>query len=301
MKKELNITIAEKDAGKRVDALAAEMCPEISRAKWQQYGSFLRDGKTLPGKTRVNEGDAWKFFFDRESSPEADSLEPWDFPLKTVKESNSWVVIQKPRDISVHPSPSDPSQKTVVNALIHNFANLSQKKDGEIIRPGLVHRLDKITSGVLLVAKSDAAHKYLQDHWAEVEKTYYAVVENKGQTLPAKGKIDAGITRDRNDRQKMTFSNEEKAKDAVTLFEVMQANKQYSLLKVQILTGRTHQIRVHLSAIGHPILGDEKYGGGKSDRVYLHATKLTFPDPDKKGEKVSAEWEPDESFWEKTN
>ncbi|NJP03896.1 hypothetical protein HC823_01325 [Candidatus Gracilibacteria bacterium] len=133
------------------------------------------------------------------------------------------------------------------------------------------------------------------------KKTYFAVVENKGQSLPAKGKIEAGIERDRKDRQKMTYSSAESAKEAVTLFEVVQANKKYTLLKVRILTGRTHQIRVHLSAIGHPILGDTKYGGGSAKRVFLHATKLVFPDPDKAGERARVEWEPEDSFFEKTN
>ncbi len=239
----------------------------------------------MPGKTKVGEGEVWEVECTSEgesSSFRLQKVEPWDYPLKILKESKTWVVIEKPEGISVHPSSSERSNKTVVNALVYHFGkNLSVSPrtiEEEFFRPGIIHRLDKVTSGVLLIAKTNATHRFFQKNWNKVEKTYYALVQGKP---PKKGKIEAGILRDTKDRKKMAVSNEEKAKEAVTFFETVEGDGKLSLLKIIIPTGRTHQIRVHLSAIGFPILGDEKYGGSKADRVYLHAEKLVFPDPDK--------------------
>lgn len=281
------------ESGLRIEVLCAKKFPQISRTQWQKQGTFRCDGIDKPGKTKTLKGETWKVASvvegRRGGFETLPSLELWNFPLKILKESKTWVAIEKPEGISVHPSASERTHKTIVNALVYQFgANLS---DGESFRPGIVHRLDKITSGVLLVAKTNATHRYLQEHWKEVTKTYYAIVENKSDTsLPRKGKIEAGITRHHQDRKKMTVSTDEKAKDAETYFEVVEtriiASKSVSLLKITIPTGRTHQIRVHLSAIGYPILGDVKYGGSPAERVYLHAERLEFPDPDQAGKQT---------------
>lgn len=273
------IEVSELEAGFRIEVLCAQKFPEISRSQWQKYGSFFCERIAKKGKTKTRTGDVWEVSCKKESVV-SDTLEAWDFPLKILKETKDWVVIEKPEGISVHPSSSEKSQETIVNALIFQFGkNLSQNSDQiegqKILRPGIVHRLDKPTSGVLLIAKNNQTHKKIQENWKQTEKFYYAVVQGNP---PQKGKIEGAIFRDLNNRKKMAVSNHEKAKEAITLFEKVQQKGHLALLKIQILTGRTHQIRVHLSSIGFPILGDELYGGKKANRIFLHAQKLSFPD-----------------------
>lgn len=279
------IIIKEKESGTRIDTICAQRFPEISRSQWTKRGVFQKEDVSKAAKTIVKSGDVWVLQY--QENEQNSNLNPWDSPLKILQESKTWVIIEKPIGIAVHPSQSDPSQKTIVNALIHQFKALSESYDDidgqKIPRPGLVHRLDKETSGVLLVAKTTQSHKYFQEHWKEVEKIYTAMVSG---TPPKKGKIEGGITRDPLNRQKMTVLNTENSKDAITFFERSKSQRNKSILKVRIPTGRTHQIRVHLSSIGFPIIGDEKYGGKKAKRLMLHATSLTFPDPDKNGEIV---------------
>lgn len=286
MKKEIIIT--EQDAGKRIESVCAEHFPQISRTKWSQNGTFVCDEKEKLGKTKVREGETWEVECPLTENASSD-IKPWNHPLKILAESDSWVAIEKPAGIAVHPSVSDLSGETIVNALVHHFGKkLSEHFDEidgmKVPRPGLVHRLDKVTSGVLLVAKTNAAHRYFQEHWKDVEKVYYAVVQG---IPPLKGRVEGGIERDSVDRQKMTVGSSDKAKEALTRFERISSDDKTSLLKVIIPTGRTHQIRVHLSEIGFSILGDEKYGGQKAQRVFLHAAELHFPDPDNKGKIVT--------------
>lgn len=280
------------EKGLRIEVFCAKKYPQISRTKWQTNGAFFCEGGKKPGKTKIQEGEIWNVVCPtEEKSSSLHELVPWDFPLKILKESATWVAIEKPEGLSVHPSASEGTHKTIVNALVHRFGKTLSSvasRDGEEgpFRPGIVHRLDKVTSGVLFVAKTNATHRYVQKHWKTVTKTYYALVEEgHGKALPKKGKIEAGITRHHQDRQRMTVSKEEKAKAAETYFETVKTGTFLSggrgaLLKISIPTGRTHQIRVHLRAIGYPILGDVKYGGSVADRVYLHAASLVFPNPD---------------------
>jgi 23S rRNA pseudouridine1911/1915/1917 synthase len=290
MKKQ-EIIITEELAGMRIDSVAAKVFPEFSRSQWQKNGEFReKSGKRNSAKkTKVSLGEIWTVRIKQSPTNKLDKAVAWDFPLEILAESDSWAAIYKPLGISIHPSQSAPEPKTIVNALVHHFGkNLAENSDGldgqEIEKPGIVHRLDKTTSGVLLVAKTNKTHAFLQKNWKEVEKTYIALAENRGEKFPKSGKITAGITRDPRNRQRMTVSNEDSAKSALTLFEKIDENKKFTLLKVNIPTGRTHQIRVHLSAIGHPIHGDVKYGGKEAERVMLHAEKIIFPDPDKNGE-----------------
>jgi len=290
MKKQ-EITITEDLVGKRIDTIAAQLFPEFSRSQWQKKGEFKeKSGKrTSAKKTKVRLGEVWEVRIKQNPANNLNQAVAWDFPLEILAESESWAAIYKPVGISIHPSQSAPEPKTIVNALVHHFGeNLAKNSDGldgqEIEKPGIVHRLDKTTSGVLLVAKTNKTHAFLQKNWDKVEKTYLAVVENRGHRLPKSGKITAGITRDPRNRQRMTVSNEESAKLALTFFEKIAENKKFTLLKINIPTGRTHQIRVHLSSIGFPIHGDEKYGGKPAERVLLHAEKIVFPNPDQNGE-----------------
>jgi len=208
-----------------------------------------------------------------------------DIPLDIIYEDENILIINKQAGVIVHPGDGNPNG-TIVNGLLYKYENSLNfcKIFDNPYRPGIVHRLDKTTSGVLLVAKTNKTHAFLQKNWDKVEKTYLAVVENRGNKLPKSGKITAGITRDPRNRQRMTVSNEESAKLALTFFEKIAENKKFTLLKINIPTGRTHQIRVHLSSIGFPIHGDEKYGGKPAERVLLHAEKIVFPNPDQNGE-----------------
>lgn len=284
---EAKFTVNPSEVGLRIDVLSAKKCPEISRSRWQKRGHFDCEGIKKTAKTKVKIGENW--YVQCEPETTCDDLQPWDKPLKILKESDSWVVIEKPYGIAVHPSISDSSQETIVNALVHMFgAQLSENFDEiegrQIPRPGLVHRLDKITTGIMLIAKTNEAHRYFQEHWKEFEKFYECIVN--GQT-PQSGKIESGIVRDPHNRQCMTAANNDKAKWAETAFERLEElDKNRSRLRVQIFTGRTHQIRVHMSSINFPILGDVLYGGPKSKRVMLHACELRFKDPDNDGAEV---------------
>jgi len=275
--------IAKTEAEKRIDTLCAEKFPDFSRSRWQKTGTFVCEGVTKTGKTKTQSRESWEVSCEK-APPLSDFLTPWDTPLKILKETDSWMAVEKSAGISVHPSQTEGSKHTIVNALLHHSPDYAKYAREYLkllsteteFRPGIVHRLDKVTSGVLLIAKTETARTFFQSHWKEVEKTYYAVVPGHP---PPKGKIEAGIGRDAS-RTKMTVSGAEKAKSAVTFFENEASDENFSLLKTRIPTGRTHQIRVHLSSIGFPILGDEMYGGGKAERVFLHAYALEFPDPD---------------------
>lgn len=278
-------TVLEAEAGQRVDAVCAGKYDHISRSRWTKHAHYMCDGEAKSAKTKLKAGQKWEVSCAEESN--VDHLEPWDYPLEILKETDSYLVLNKPYGISVHPSSSENSNKTIVNALVHRFGsnladNFDEIEGRKVARPGLVHRLDKTTSGVLLIAKTNQAHKYFQDHWKEFEKTYFAQVQGGP---PATGKIESGIVRDPYNRKKMRASQDPE-KWSVTEFETISTTPgndvtdSQSLLKVTIKTGRTHQIRVHLSSIGFPVIGDELYDGPASERIMLHATSLKFTDPD---------------------
>ncbi len=287
MKKKFIVIGAE--AGQRIDVLCAQKYPDISRSKWQQCGEFKRqgtrdEGQSMHGKTKVKIDEVWQVVCEPEK--ESTGVKKWNFPLKILAESDSWVAIEKPEGISVHPSSSDRSDQTIANALVYMFGKKLSAEQAN--RPGIVHRLDKITSGVLLVAKNNKTHRVLQDNWKDVEKIYVAIVQG---VPPKKGRVESGILRDTVDRKKMSVSSSERSREAITFFERIKTKGKLSFLEIKIPTGRTHQIRVHLSSIGFPILGDTKYGGQKAERVFLHAKSLAFPDPDNSGKikKVKSE------------
>jgi 23S rRNA pseudouridine1911/1915/1917 synthase len=213
-------------------------------------------------------------------------LEPEALPLRIVFEDSDIVVLDKPAGMVMHPSAGH-ERGTLVNALLHHIKDLSGV--GGEARPGIVHRLDRGTSGLLVVAKHDAAHQELarQFHDREVEKEYTALVWG---LVHAGKRIDAPIGRDPKDRQKMS-TRARRARSAVTRVTFARHFKGASLIKVAIATGRTHQIRVHLNAIGHPIVGDQTYGGvhrrvpgnlravQRLERPFLHAGRLCFTHP----------------------
>lgn len=283
---ENKFTINPSEAGLRIDVLCAKKSPELSRSRWQKRGRFTCDGAAKAAKTKVKTGENWHVRCEPETT--CDDLKAWDHPLTVLKESDSWVVIEKPYGIAVHPSISDSSQETIVNALVHMFGeklseNFDEIEGRQIPRPGLVHRLDKTTTGIMLIAKTNEAHRYFQDQWKDFEKFYECL--SQGNT-PQSGKIESGIVRDPHHRQRMTAANNDKSKWAETSFERLEELDKKSRLRVQIHTGRTHQIRVHLGSIGFPVIGDVLYGGPKDSRVMLHACELRFKDPDNKDAEV---------------
>ena len=294
--------VTKEEANTRIDVLCTQKFPKISRSRWTKHGTFLLEKIPKKNKTKAKEKQSWTISCPKETVLSQDMI-PWDFTLKILAESETWVVIEKPEGIAVHPSLSDSSQKTIINALVHMFGsslseNFDEIEGRNIPRPGLVHRLDKPTSGLLLIAKTNQTHRYFQENWNKVEKIYSTIVLGKP---PQRGKIDGAIFRDPRGRKKMSISTHEKAKSATTLFETLESLNKLSHLSVKILTGRTHQIRVHLSSIGFPILGDVLYDGEKSERLFLHAHKLTFPDPDKNDEFTEVISEIPEIFLKKLN
>lgn len=276
--------IPQEFSGKRIDQIAQQIFPKISRSQWKNSGEFFLQNKKLSPSYKAKPNQEITFQY-QEKSIDLTHIPPWDFPLEILKETEDYLIINKPIGISVHPSLTEKHDKTMVNALVHYLGkNISENFDmienQKIPRPGIVHRLDKTTSGVLLIAKNNKTHKFFQDNWKNFKKFYYALIPG---TPPKKGEIIGAIIRDPKNRHKMTVSpqNDSKGKPAHTLFKLQEfsAEKNLSLLKIELLTGRTHQIRAHFSSINFPLLGDEIYNGKKSERIFLHATELQFQDP----------------------
>jgi 23S rRNA pseudouridine1911/1915/1917 synthase len=280
------LTVEDEHDGLRLDQFLAALLPGHSRSQIQR---LIKDEKVhapvshLRASTPVRVG--MQITIDI-PPPAPTTLEAEDLPLSIIYDDPDIVVIDKPAGMVVHPGAGQ-AQGTLVNALLHHVKDLSGI--GGELRPGIVHRLDRGTSGVLVVAKHDAAHQELsrQFRLREVEKEYFALVW--GVVHPGR-RIESPIGRDPNDRQKMS-SRARHARSAVTRVTGAEHLRGVSLLTVAIHTGRTHQIRVHLSEIGHPIVGDSTYGGMRRhvpadlrpvqrlERPFLHAWRLAFTHP----------------------
>jgi 23S rRNA pseudouridine1911/1915/1917 synthase len=272
--------------GARLDHFLTAVLPDQSRSHVQR---LIKDGRvtgpsaSLRPSTAVRAGQAYEVDIP---PPTAATPEPEAIPIRIVYEDEHLVVLDKPAGMVVHPGAGH-SGGTLVNALLHHVKDLSGI--GGELRPGIVHRLDRGTSGLMVVAKSDLAHQELSRQFSdrEVDKEYIALVW--GLVQPGR-RIDAPIGRDPGDRQKMS-TRARRARNAVTRVTFARHYKGVSLLKVAIATGRTHQIRVHLSAIGHPIVGDATYGGvhrrtgshlravQRLERPFLHSARLAFTHP----------------------
>jgi 23S rRNA pseudouridine1911/1915/1917 synthase len=211
--------------------------------------------------------------------PQASDIQPENIPLKIVYEDSDLVVIDKPAGLVVHPT-SGHIRGTLVNALLYHFKNLP---DSGGLRPGIVHRLDKDTSGLMVVAKNEVSFEKLKEAFAnhQIQKSYYALVS--GHLDPKEGTIRAKI--DRHPKNPMKFAVSAEGKEAETYYKVVTEFKDFSLLTLQPKTGRTHQLRVHLEAIRHPIAGDKLYGGKMIlGRQFLHAYRLRLVSPSTKKE-----------------
>jgi len=280
------VIVDDEHDGVRLDAFLAAVLTGCSRSQIQRFireGLVTADAGAVRPSTPVRTGQ--QFTIDLPAPLEATAA-PEDIPLDIVFEDPDVVVIDKAAGMVVHPAAGHPSG-TMVNALLHHVDDLSGV--GGELRPGIVHRLDRGTSGLMVVAKNDAAHHELarQFHDREVEKEYIALVWG---VVQAGRRIDAPIGRDPNERQKMS-TRARRARSAVTRVTRAEHLKGVSLLHVVIATGRTHQIRVHLDAIGHPIVGDRTYGGvhrhvpgdlravQRLERPFLHAARLAFTHP----------------------
>jgi 23S rRNA pseudouridine1911/1915/1917 synthase len=270
-------------AGERLDVFVARRLPELTRSRVRRLIDLALvtvDGRP-PAKAGValETGQRVRVTLPK---PEPSSLEPESIPLSIVYEDDDLLVVDKPPGLAVHPSPGH-ARHTLVNAVLGHCPDLSGI--GGEGRPGIVHRLDKDTSGLIIVAKNDAAHLSLarQLKEREVEKTYLALVD--GRVEPPEGLIDAPIGRHPVHRKKMAVV--ERGREARTRYRVLREVDGRSLLEVRPETGRTHQIRVHLAHIGHPIAGDSLYGRAHPllDRQFLHAQRLAFRHP-RTGERI---------------
>lgn len=264
------------DRGKRLDAFLRERLPEYSRARLQDW---IRDARVrvndVAGKpSTVLRGSEEIVVEPAQQAPLKATAE--NIPLTVLYEDESVVAIDKPAGMVVHAG-AGVHAGTVVNALLHHFNSLSTV--GGDLRPGIVHRLDRFTSGVLLVAKTDAAHRDLavQFQSRTVEKIYLALVEGM---LAASGRIQNPIARDPRNRARMTALSKT-GRTAFTDWKAVENYPGYTLLEIRIGTGRTHQIRAHMAALRHPVAGDRLYGAKASpwNRYFLHARRLTFRSP----------------------
>lgn len=278
--REIILKVEPADQGKRLDIFIVEKVSSLSRSRVK---SLIEDSKVLinerPVKPsyKVKVHDWVKIFIPE---PKELEIEPKEIPFEILYEDDFVAVISKPAGLVVHPAPGH-SDDTLVHGLLHRLKNLSEI--GGKIRPGIVHRLDKDTSGVMLVAKTDRSHKRLVEAFKErkIQKTYLAIVYH--HLTPPQGKVETFIGRHPTHRKKMAVLKEGRL--AITFYEVKEYLYRASLVVAKPVTGRTHQLRVHFSYLGHPILGDPIYGGLKPDvpkppRLMLHAYRIKFTHPE---------------------
>lgn len=271
--------IDEENVNTRLDKAIAILNKDISRTAIQRLldkEMILVNGKKQKASYRVSLNDVIEV---EEEEAEEINLKAQDIPLEIVYEDSDIIVINKPKGIVVHPANGNPDG-TVVNAIM-NICKDSLSGIGGEIRPGIVHRLDKDTSGLLIIAKNDKAHINISEQIKDrkVKKTYIALV--RGVIKENEATINMPIGRSTKDRKKMAVNKN--GKEAITHFKVLQRYDKYTLVEVKIDTGRTHQIRVHLSEIGYPVIGDYTYSNGKNEfgitGQLLHAKKLEFVHP----------------------
>lgn len=283
--------IEAESAGTRLDTFLAHQLSDFSRTRLQRSiedADVLVNDSAAKPSYRLRIGDRIEIDLPE---PSPSSLVPEPIPLNVVYEDEDIIVIDKPAGMVVHPGAGIESG-TLANALAYHFAELSSVSG--TARPGIVHRIDKDTSGLLVAAKNDFSHEMLSEQFQArtVYKLYIALVY--GRMSQSRGEIDANIGRSAHNRTRMAVLRGGKGRQALTLFEVAESYREFTLLKIQIKTGRTHQIRVHMAHIGHPVVGDSTYGGGRENtlrnaaarksvqalgRQFLHSAQISFAHP----------------------
>ena len=273
------IEVKKEEVGKRLDSYISNKKEEITRTAAQRMieeGNILVNNKKQKVSYKVLEGDLIQI---RPEEVKEIEIKPQEIPIEIIYEDNDIIVVNKPKGMVVHPANGNPDG-TLVNAIMAICKDSLSGIGGEL-RPGIVHRLDKDTSGLLIIAKNDKAHvnmsEQIKNH--QVKKTYIALV--RGAVKENEATINMPIGRSTSDRKKMAVNKN--GKEAITHIKVLKKYDKYTLLEVNIETGRTHQIRVHLSHIGYPIIGDYTYSNGKNEfgvvGQCLHAKKLEFKHP----------------------
>ena len=273
------LTATPEEKGCRLDQFLSDRLEELTRSAAQRLledGQVLLDGKPLKKNYKLTGGETVEVNLP---DPEPIDAVPQNIPLDIAYEDDDLLVINKPKGMVVHPAPGNPDG-TVVNAVLYHCGD-SLSGIGGAFRPGIVHRIDKDTSGLLIIAKNDRAHLYLSDQLKDhtLSRTYEAVVI--GNLKDEAGTVDAPLGRSPKDRKKMAIVPD--GRRAVTHWEVISRYPGYTHVRCKLETGRTHQIRVHMASLGHPIAGDEVYGPAKSKvdlgGQCLHARCLSFLHP----------------------
>ncbi len=271
--------ITDENCGFRVDKLLAVSCEGMSRSYIQKLikdGKVLLNGQVCKASTVTSEGDRVSLYAPEPVTPD---ILAQDIPLDILYEDEDVIVVNKPKGMVVHPAPGHYSD-TLVNALLYHCSDLSGING--VLRPGIVHRIDRDTTGAIIACKNDRAHEKIAAQLKEhsLDREYLAIVH--GNIKEDKGTINAPIGRDKKDRKKMGIDYEN-GREAVTRFEVLERFGQYTFIKCILETGRTHQIRVHMSYMKHPVLGDEVYCSISSPfrltGQTLHAATLGFTHP----------------------
>jgi len=285
----LHLSVSADNEGERLDAFLASHIEGWSRARLQRLieeADVLVNGHAVKSSYKLRLSDEIEVEL---TLPPSTSFAPENIPLDVVHEDDELIVVNKPAGIVVHPA-AGVTSGTLANALAFHFQQLSTS--GGLVRPGIVHRLDKGTSGLMVVAKTESAHEDLADQFRdrEVFKSYVALVH--GQVEKRTGLIDQPIARDRGNRTRMAVVRG--GRPAISLYRVRKRFERFTLLNVELKTGRTHQIRVHLAWLKHPVVGDEAYGSGRDKTVpdhklrseianlghqFLHAEQLGFRHP----------------------
>jgi len=251
----MNFKVEQAESNIRLDKYISLKCPTKSRtflAKLIDDGEVKVNGKTSKASFKLSTNDEVEINIPIDKPLEVNAE---DIPLDIVYEDQDILIINKPQGLVVHPAPGH-YEHTLVNAILNHCTDLSGING--VIRPGIVHRIDKDTSGLICIAKNDEAHHFLSEQLKDhtMNREYYALV--KGVIKENHGKIDMPIGRSRADRKKMAV-NKENGKDAITFFDVVERYKDHTLIKCKLVTGRTHQIRVHMAYINHPVEGDPLY------------------------------------------
>lgn len=265
----------------RLDKALCTLDDTLTRAsavRLTESGDVTLNGKTASKSDKVKIGDIVEITYPEPVSSEA---VPQYIPLDIIYEDDDLLVVNKPKGMVVHPAAGNPDG-TLVNALLYHCGD-SLSGIGGVVRPGIVHRIDKDTSGLLMVAKNDTAHLKLSEQIKEHSFTWEYEAVIIGHLKEQKGSIDAPIGRSKNDRKKMAVT-ELNSKNAVTRYEVLEEYPGFSYVRLRLETGRTHQIRVHMAYLGHPLAGDGVYGGRNAERIMeggqcLHARKIGFIHP----------------------